>query len=180
MGFSAGAALFSQDGFLSTTLSWVVGFFIGLLFGLLAYFFYEVAVVLAFAGLGFAIAAGLLGIFNMDWNWLVAIAGTLLGVIFGIAAMYMRMPIAVLILVSSFWGAAVIIYGLMLMFNTVSLGDFSNGYAWLQIKSTPGLYILWLFLGIAGGFNQVKLLGKEAEFTKAYWDKSKTLNDYVK
>src|SRR4030095_15056858 len=180
MGVSAGAALVSQDGFLSTGFSWIVGLCVGLLFGLLAYFFYEVAVVLAFAGLGFAVASALLMCLNLDWNWLIAIAGIALGVVFGITAIFVRMPIVVLILVSSFWGAAVIIYGLMLMFNSASLGDFSNGLAWLQIRNTPGLYILWLFFGITGGINQLKLLSKEAAFTKAYWEKSKTLNDYVK
>jgi hypothetical protein len=90
------------------------------------------------------------------------------------------MPIAVLVLVSALLGAAVIIYGLMLMFGTTALGDFSNGLAWLYIRNTPALFILWLFLAVTGGMNQIKLLGKEAEFTKAYWDKSKTLNDYVK
>lgn len=182
-GFSAGAGILAQvtgDGFLATVMGWIVGFFVGLLFGLLAYFFYEVAVLLAFAGLGFAVASGILSVLNMDWNWLVAIAGIALGIIFGIAAFFVHMPLLVLVLASSFWGAAVIVYGLMLIFNSASLGDFSNGSAWLEIKSNAGLYLLWLFFGVAGGISQVKLLSKEADFTREYWAKSKTFEDYVK
>jgi hypothetical protein len=38
------------DGFLGTAFSWVVGFFVALLFAILAYFFYAFAVVLDFIG----------------------------------------------------------------------------------------------------------------------------------
>lgn len=182
-GFSAGAGLVAQgsdDGFLSTAMGWIVGLCIGLLFGLLAYFFYEAAVLIAFAGFGFAVAAAILSLLNMDWNWLVIIAGTCLGIIFAIAAFFVQLPVLLLILASSFWGAAVIVYGLMLVFNTASLGDFSNGLAWLEIKNRAGLYLLWLFFGIAGGVFQANLLAKEAAFTRAYWSKSKTFSDYAK
>ena len=182
-GFSAGAGLLAQssgEGFLTTAMGWIVGLFVGLLFAVLAYFFYEVAILLAFAGLGFAITSGVLSILNLDWNWLVIILGTCVGIIFGIAAFFVRLPVLVLILATSFWGAAVIIYGLMLIFNNASLGDFSNGLAWLEIRSNTGLYLLWLFFGIAGGISQSKLLAKEAEFSREYWSKSKSFEDYIK
>lgn len=182
-GFSAGAGLVAQgsgDGFLSTAMGWIIGLCIGLLFALLAYFFYEAAIIIAFAGFGFAIASALLSVLNMDWNWLVIIAGTCLGIVFAIAAFFVQLPVLLLILATSFWGAAVAIYGLMLVFNAASLGDFSTGRAWIEIKNNIGLYLLWLFFGIAGGLSQTKLLVKEAAFTRAYWNKSKTFGDYTK
>ena len=59
-GFMLGAgatSLFDNSEFLSTVLGWVLGFFIGLLFAVIAYLFYEIAIVLAFASIGFTFGA---------------------------------------------------------------------------------------------------------------------------
>src|SRR3954465_9138718 len=61
-GFALGAqsiqALFG-DAFLSTVTSWVVGFFLALVFAVLAYVFYFMAVALVGGALGYAIGVGL-------------------------------------------------------------------------------------------------------------------------
>ena len=58
IGFTLGAqtlqAIFDV-GFLTTVTSWVVGFLVGLLFGVLSYLFYFVGVALLSFGLGYAI-----------------------------------------------------------------------------------------------------------------------------
>ena len=57
-GFVLGAAIVSSssgDGFLRTGLSWIVGAVVGLLFGVLAYLYFEVSVVLAMAAIGFSL-----------------------------------------------------------------------------------------------------------------------------
>jgi hypothetical protein len=172
MGFSGGAAFvasFTSEGFLSTTLGWVIGFFAGMFFGLLAY-----------AGFGFALASGLLSMLNMDWNWLVVILGSGLGLAFGISALLFRVPVLVLIIVTAFLGSAIFLYGLMLIFQTAELGDFSNGMAWESIRGSAGLYLLWLIMGVMGTVGQTKLLTKEAEFSKAYWNKSQGFDTYFK
>ena len=54
-GFVLGAGATSwidNSEFLSTVLGWVLGFFIGLLFAVIAYLFYEIAIVLTFAAIG--------------------------------------------------------------------------------------------------------------------------------
>jgi hypothetical protein len=183
MGFSGGAAFvasFTSDGFLSTTTGWVVGFFAGLFFGLFAYFFYEFAIALAFAGAGFALASGLLSMLNMDWNWLVVILGTILGLAFGVAALLFRVPVLILVIVTAFLGSAIFLYGLMLIFQTAELGDFSNGTAWESIRGSAGLYLLWLVMGVMGSVGQTKLLSKEAAFTKDYWEKSPGFDSYFR
>ena len=80
-GLSFGAhsvqALFG-DGFLSTTTSWVVGFFAGLLFALLSYLFWVFAVALLAGSLGYALVAGFFSLFGADLDvlvWIVGVAG---------------------------------------------------------------------------------------------------------
>src|SRR5436190_18762460 len=86
-GFMLGAgavSAFDDHEFLSTALGWVLGIFIGLLFAVIAYLFYEVAVVLTFATIGFTFGAGVMTALNIDWDWLVILVGVAVGIIFGI------------------------------------------------------------------------------------------------
>src|SRR4029453_6737986 len=105
----AGATSFFDDSeFLSTVLGWILGFFIGLLFAVLAYLFYEIAVVLAFAAIGFGVASGLMAALNIDWNWFVIIVGVAVGIMFGIFAAVAQLPMAVLVVFSTIAGALTI------------------------------------------------------------------------
>lgn len=181
-GFSAGAAMVASitgDGFLSTLMSWVVGFFVAILFAALAYFFYAFAVVLAFAGLGFSLTAAVLSLFNMDWSWLVVILGTVTGVFFGIVAIATSLPMTVLVVASSFFGASMIIYGLLLIFNIASFGDFSNGQVYEFIRSRTGVYVLWLTAGIAASISQLRILDEQMKLAAEYWNASATYDELL-
>lgn len=179
-GFSAGAGMIAAitgDGFLGTVFGWVVGLCVGLLFAALAYFFYAFSVVLAFAGLGFALSSGLLALLSIDWNWLVILLGTVAGIAFGLFAIVANMPMAILVVATSFFGSAVVLYGLMLVFNTASLGDFSNGSAVSAIKDSFGLYVLWITAAIAGIITQANIMKLESQRMRELWQSSATYSE---
>lgn len=181
-GFSAGAGAISAitgDGFLSTVFSWVVGLCVALLFAVLAYFFYAFAIVLAFAGLGFSLTAALLALFNIDWNWLVILLGTVVAVAFGVFAVASSLPMMVLIIVTSFFGASMIVYGVLLVLNIVSFGDFANGTIYETIRNNVGLYVLWLTFGITASITQLRILGEQMKVAQEYWENSLTYNDLL-
>ncbi len=181
-GFSAGAALVSGatgDGFLSTVFAWVVGFCVALLFAVLAYFFYAFAIVLAFGGIGFSLTAAVLSLFNLDWSWLVILLGTAVAIVFGLYAVVSGLPMMVLNVVTSFFGASMIIYGLLLVLNIASFGDFSDGTVYETIRSNAGLYILWLTFGITASITQLRILGEQMKLAQEYWDSSLTVNDFM-
>lgn len=181
-GFSAGAAMVSGitgDGFLSTVFGWAVGFFVALLFAVLAYFFYAFAVVLAFAGLGFAFSAAILAAFNLDWNWLVILVGAASGLAFGLFAIAASLPMVLLITATSFFGVAMVIYGILLVFNVANFGDFSNGTIYAYIKNHVGVYILWLFAGISTSLMQMSILNEQRRITQEYWNSSMTFSEFV-
>ncbi|HZB42263.1 MAG TPA: DUF4203 domain-containing protein, partial [Ilumatobacter sp.] len=95
-GFMLGAgatAFFDDSEFLSTVLGWILGFFIGLLFALIAYLFYEIAVVLTFAAIGFTFGSGLMTALDIDWNWFVILIGVAVGILFGIFAVVAELPL---------------------------------------------------------------------------------------
>jgi hypothetical protein len=182
LGFSAGAGLvtgITGDGFLSTLFSWVVGICVALLFAILAYFFYEFAVVLAFAGFGFAVTSGFLALLNINWNWLVIILGTVVAVIFGLVAIFAQLPVMFLMLITSFLGSAIVIYGVMLVFHIAQFGDFSNGIVLEKLRDSVPLYIIWLALAIAGFVAQSRLFGEEVKRAREYWESSPTFDDLL-
>ncbi|TAH33484.1 TMEM198/TM7SF3 family protein [Candidatus Saccharibacteria bacterium] len=181
-GFSAGAGLVSGitgDGFLSTVLGWVVGLVVALIFALLAYFFYAFAIVLAFAGLGFSLTAGVLSFFHLDWNWLVVLLGSVVGLGFGVLAVATNLPMVALIVATSFFGAAMVIYGMLLVFQVAQFGDFSSGAVYVYIKSHTGVYILWLTTGLAATLTQLRILGEQMKLTQEYWNSSLSLEEFV-
>ena len=71
-GFMLGAGLvdnFTDEGFLATALGWVVGIALALLFALLAYFYYEISVVIAMAAIGFTIGSTVMVALGVTWSW---------------------------------------------------------------------------------------------------------------
>src|SRR4051794_40282532 len=111
-GFAFGAGLFAEladERFLGTALGGVSGLVCALIFALLAYLYYAVAIVLAMAAFGFAIGAGLVVALGIDWNWLAVLVGLVVGAILGVVSVIGNMPMVVLALVSAIAGAVSIV-----------------------------------------------------------------------
>ncbi|MCB0058225.1 MAG: hypothetical protein KDE45_14405, partial [Caldilineaceae bacterium] len=79
-GFGVGAQAvqaFLGQAFLGTVTSWVVGFIVAVLFAVLSYLFYIVAVALMGGSLGYGLAVSLLGAIGFPFGfitWLIGIA----------------------------------------------------------------------------------------------------------
>lgn len=179
-GFTAGAGMVSSitgDSFLSTMFGWLIGFFVAILFASLAYYYFAFAVVFAFAGFGATLATALLSVFNLNWSWLVALVSVIGAVIFGILAISKRLPMTVLVVILSFLGSGLIIYGLMLVFNLANFGDFSNGRVYEVIRINLGVYLLWASIAISSCIAQFRAIALHEKMSSEYWQKSMTLNE---
>src|SRR5574337_247157 len=88
VGFALGAGIVATagDGFLRTGLSWLVGLAVALVFALLAYLFYEVAVVLAMGSIGIALGTSLMVALGVDWTGVIAIAAVAAGILLAVLA----------------------------------------------------------------------------------------------
>ena len=92
-GFFFGLAIGAQgvqalfgDGFLSTGFSWVVAFFLGLIFALLSYLFWFAAVALIGGYLGYGIVVGFFGLIGVQLGVLVWLLGLAAGIVFAVLA----------------------------------------------------------------------------------------------
>ncbi|HZB65909.1 MAG TPA: DUF4203 domain-containing protein [Ornithinibacter sp.] len=158
-GFAFGAGLFAglaEERFLGSVLGWVSGFVCALVFAVLAYLYYAVAVVLAMAAFGFAIGSGLVIALGIDWNWVAVLAGVAVGAVVGLVSVFGNMPMVVLIVLSSIAGAVSVAAGLMLMVGSLNSGDFSRAAFSQSVNDSWGWYLTLLVLILVGIAAQIR------------------------
>lgn len=157
VGFNLGAGLVAGLGderFLGTVLGWVVGFLVALVFAILAYAYYAVAIIIAMAAVGFALGTTLVVALGISWNWLIVVVGVAVGVLLAIAAIVSDLPMLVLMLSSSIAGASAVVAGLMLLTGAANVSVFTDGAAVARVHDDWWWYVLLLVLAVAGVVSQ--------------------------
>jgi hypothetical protein len=149
-GFVLGAIVGAQavnlvfgDGILSTVLSIITAVVVGIVFGLLAYFFWALGVILAVGGMGFAIGAALLPAFGLDMDFVSWVIGLLVGLGFAAAALVLRLPRAIVVAVTALWGAASTLAGVLLLLNQIEPDQLGYG----AVDAVVSQSLFWL-LGV--------------------------------
>jgi hypothetical protein len=163
-GFIFGAQMLQEffcDGFLATTMSWVVGVVLGLLFAVLSYLFWYVAVVILFASVGYWLGWGFMTLIGFSETGLVAIGiGLLLGAIFAVAAFVTGVPLAALVVITAIGGAHALIAGILVLIGTVPVADLGSGVANAIIMTNVGWWLLALGLAVVSIIVQLKSIGE--------------------
>ncbi len=158
-GFAFGSGLFAalaDERVLGTVLGWASGLVFALIFAVLAYLYYAVAVIIAMAAFGFAIGAGLVVALGIDWNWVAILVGLAVGAILGVISVFANMPMIVLALVSSLAGAASVVGGFMLVFGSLNSADFTQAAIMDGLKGSWGWSLMLLVLAIVGFVAQTR------------------------
>jgi hypothetical protein len=156
-GFFFGFALGAQTlqavfgvGFLSTVTSWVVGFFVGAIFGLLAYLFYAVAVALAAGALGYALGAGFMNLIGLDWGLLVWVVGIVVAIVAVVVTFYFDLQKYVIIAATAIGGAGLIVGTLIFGIGGMALAKFFENPIRMALQDRPIWTIIFLVLAAAG------------------------------
>ena len=142
-------ALFG-DGFLATTTSWVVGFFVGLLFAVLAYLFWVFAVAIAAGSLGYTIATGLLTWIGLDLGVFVWLVGMALGVVFAVTALVLNLQKLVVIVASAMLGAGAILGTFVALFSSERASQIVEEPLQSAADVGPLYLLLYLFVAALG------------------------------
>ncbi len=158
-GFALGAqtlqALFG-GGFLATITGWVVGFFVGALFGLLSYLFYVVGVGILAGSLGYALGAGFMNLIGIDFSLLVWIVGIVVGVVAVVVTFYFNLQKYVIIVATAIGGAGMIVITLMFGYIGMTLARFFENPIRLALQDSPLWTIVFLVMAIAGIVLQIR------------------------
>ena len=159
-GFGLGAqtvqVLFGQ-GFLASTTSWVVGFIIGAIFAGLSYMFYNYAVAIMAASVGYVVGVSLLYWIGLNPGLISWLVGMILGIILLVVTLRFNLQKYVVIAGTSIIGAGLVIGTMMLGVTGMSLLKFFNNPIRLMLHDSPVWAILYLVLAIGGIVFQIKV-----------------------
>lgn len=163
-GFLLGAQILQEffgDGFLATTASWIVGAIIGLIFAVLSYLFWYVAVVIVFASVGYWLGWGFMTLIGFSDTGIAAFAiGLLLGAVFAVAAFVTGVPLAALVVITAVGGAHVLIAGVLVLFGSVAVADLGEGVVRAIILENVGWWLAALGLAVLSIVFQLKTIGE--------------------
>jgi hypothetical protein len=171
VGFASGAALVASmtgEGFLQTGLAWLVALGAAALFALLAYLYYEVAVVLAMGSIGFALGASLMVALGISWNWLIILVGMALGGFLAAGAVVADLPMILLVVLSAFGGASAIVTGIMLLVRAIDTQEFSNAAVTARIGN-DWWFLLYLALALFGVVVQARATDRLRRSMRDSW-----------
>ncbi|KQY46094.1 hypothetical protein [Cellulomonas sp. Root137] len=172
-GFAFGAGLFAEladESFLGTAFGWVSGFVFAVIFAVLAYLYFAVAVILAMAAFGYAIGAGIVVALGIDWSWVAVLVGVAIGAVFGLLAVVGNMPMVVLAVASSLAGAVSVVAGLMLLLGTLNSADFTEGSFSSAVDAGWGWFVLVLVLAVIGFIVQTRQRVEVRRSINEAWD----------
>lgn len=171
--FGAGlVASLADEGFLATALGWLVGLLFALLFGALAYLYYEVSVVIAMAAIGFALGTAAMVAIGTEWSWLVILAGVIFGGLLAVLAIVVDLPMALLTVLTALAGATATVLGIMLLFNVVSLGDFTSPGTTAMVGDDWWWTALYVALAVAGIAAQYQATARMRMSLRDSWTES--------
>ena len=163
-GFIAGFALTANavagllnEGFLVTMLGWIAGFFVGLLFAVLSYFFWYVAVIVLAGTVGYALGASILAAIGVDSGFIVFLAGLAVGAAFFIAAIVLAVPKWAIVVLTAIGGAGAIVVGVALAIGRFPVSDLSEGgVVGAAIGDSVLWGLAWAALAVAGVVVQLR------------------------
>jgi hypothetical protein len=169
-GFMLGAGIVAGDaGFLANLTGWLVGAALAVVFGAIAYLYYEVSVIIGMMAIGFVLGTGLMVALGVSWSWLIVLSGVVLAVVLSFVAIAADLPMTLLTVLTALAGASTMVGGLMLMFGTVDLDDFDLGTTTENIGDGWWWFVLYGGLVVAGMIAQFTDVDRRRETLRQAW-----------
>jgi hypothetical protein len=147
-------ALFGQA-FLATVTSWVVGFIVALVFAVLSYLFYFLAVAIIAGALGYAVTVGLVQAIGLPMGWLLWIIGVVVGIVLAIVTLRFNLQKWVIIIATAVLGAGAIIGTIALVGNPAAAQVLENPVRYV-ISTNWFLALLFVVIAVLGVVVQVR------------------------
>jgi len=173
VGFAGGAAIIAgvnHTAFIATVLGWVIGLIVGLVFAVLAYFFYEVAVVLFAASLGYWVGAGILIGLGVKPGVLTFLVGAVLGIAVAVYSILYNLPRYLLMFFTAFGGAFIAVAGIMLLIHRINLDAFRQGFFQAVVHGSVFWTVTALVVGAIGFVTQWQMNHEYDRQIREYWE----------
>lgn len=177
-GFFLGAQTISflfSDGFLATITGWVVGFFVGLIFAVLSYLFYFIAVGVVSFSLGYGTTVAILGWIGLDVGFIVWLIAVVVGIVVAAIVYLFNLQKYAIIVATAVGGTGVIIYTLLALFDGAAAVALLENPVRLAIENS--FWWLLFFLVVAGLGIVVQIRASRAYVVEDYnrWSEIQTV-----
>ncbi len=158
-GFFLGAIIVFQiagDGVFATLLSWVVGALFGVGFALISWFWWYFGVIIAAGAAGAALATGIASSVGAERSWVLLVFAIIGAVVFALGALFLNLPVYLIIANTAIAGGLAVISGLLLVFNRIDLDDLGMGHATAAVEDSLWWWLLWIAIIVAGIMAQLR------------------------
>jgi hypothetical protein len=165
-GFFVGARVMQDlfgTGFLSTTVSWIVGIVVAVVFALLSWYVWYAGAIIMAGAVGASLFSGILhALFANPWGVMLFIVALIGALVFAVGALVLNLPIYIVIINSALGGAALAVAGLLTMLGTTTTVELANGATVAVVdearfQGAGWLWVLaWIVLAGAGIFYQLR------------------------
>ncbi|NHZ72492.1 MAG: hypothetical protein GWP17_05360 [Aquificales bacterium] len=145
------------DAFLATITSWVVGFIVGIIFAVLSYLFYIVAVALLAGSFGYGITVGLLTWIGISFGflvWAIAIVG---GIVVAVVVLMFNIQKYAIIGITAFGGTGAVIVVLLASIGGYSAEQLAGSPVLTAVTDSFWWLLFFLVVGIAGVVVQLRV-----------------------
>lgn len=153
-GFFLGARLIQDlfgTGFLSTATSWIVGIVLAIGFALLSWFVWYAGAIILAGAVGASLFSGIMhALFTNPWGWTLFIIALIGAIIFAAIALFLNLPLYIVIVNSALGGASLAVAGLMTILGMITLTELANGATVAVVDESrfQGAGWLWVILWI--------------------------------
>lgn len=174
-GFALGAGLVAGatgDGLLANVGAWAAGVGLALVFGLLAYAYYEISIVIGMAAVGFALGSTLMVGLNVEWTWLIVLVGVLVATLLAVVAVVGSLPMLLLTVLSALAGSSAMVGGVMLLTGAFDGDDLTRAGVVDRIDESPAWWLLYFVLAIVGVAAQMRTLESMQATLREQWEAS--------
>jgi hypothetical protein len=172
-GFMLGAGIVAGDaGFLATALGWIVGLVVAVVFGLIAYLYYEVSVIIGMLAIGFVLGTSVMVALGVTWSWVIVLSGIVLAIALAFVGIVGDLPMVLLTILTALAGASTMVIGLMLLFNVVNVGDFNSALTTEVLDDDWWWYVIFGVLVAAGIIMQFSDTDRRRDSLRAAWSDS--------
>jgi hypothetical protein len=165
-GFFVGARVMQDlfgTGFLSTTVSWIVGIVVAIVFALLSWYVWYAGAIIMAGAVGASLFSGILhALFANPWGAVLFIVALIGALVFAVGALVLNLPIYIVIINSALGGAALAVAGLLTVLGTTTTVELANGATVAVVdearfQGAGWLWVLaWIVLAAAGIFYQLR------------------------
>lgn len=174
-GFFLGASLvaaFSDGGFLGDLTGWIVGIVLAIAFGLIAYLYYEVSVVVVMVSVGFTLGTTAMVALGIEWSWVVIAVGVATAIVLALIAIAADLPTGILVVLTSLAGASVMVLGALLLLGRTETGGWSTSSIPDSIGNQWWWWIIYGVLALSGLVAQVRMVSRLRTSMRETWQQA--------